>query len=134
MIQKQTHWIPYELKARDVERRILTCELLLQRRKRKSLLHRIVNGNEKWIQYGNLIRIEQIYSLQPLQIMWLCFSKRISKLISLDPEFIPTTSLIFTSHQKPLSRQSTVGHEPLLAQEVLAYYITLVRRVSIQVV
>ncbi|KAG5312954.1 MOS1T transposase, partial [Pseudoatta argentina] len=30
MIQKQGHWVPYELKPRDVERRFGTCELLLQ--------------------------------------------------------------------------------------------------------
>ncbi|KAG5305879.1 MOS1T transposase, partial [Pseudoatta argentina] len=31
MIQNQGHWVPYELKPRDVERRFGTCELLLQR-------------------------------------------------------------------------------------------------------
>ncbi|KAG5319660.1 MOS1T transposase, partial [Pseudoatta argentina] len=46
MIQKQGHWVPYELKPRDVERRFGTCELLLQR-------HRIVTGDEKWIHYDN---------------------------------------------------------------------------------
>ncbi|GBP69257.1 Protein polybromo-1 [Eumeta japonica] len=35
MIQKQGHWVSYELKPRDVEWRFLTCELLLQRQKRK---------------------------------------------------------------------------------------------------
>ncbi|KAG5307775.1 MOS1T transposase, partial [Pseudoatta argentina] len=39
MIQKQGHWVPYEL------------ELLLQRQKRKGFLHRIVTGDEKWIHY-----------------------------------------------------------------------------------
>lgn len=53
MIQKQGHWVPYELKPRDVERRFLTCELLLQRQRRKSFLHRIVTGDEKWIRYDN---------------------------------------------------------------------------------
>lgn len=53
MIQKQGHWVPYELKPRDVERRFLTCELLLQRQKRKGFLHRIVTGDEKWIHYDN---------------------------------------------------------------------------------
>jgi len=52
MIQKEGNWVPYELKPRDVERRFLTCELLLQRYKRKSFLHRIVTG-EKWIYYDN---------------------------------------------------------------------------------
>ena len=31
MIQKQGYWVPYELKPRDVQRRCVTCELLLQR-------------------------------------------------------------------------------------------------------
>ena len=31
MIQMQRHWVPYELKPRDVERRFVTRELLLQR-------------------------------------------------------------------------------------------------------
>ena len=56
MIQKQGHWMPYELKPRDVERRFVTCELLLQRQKRKRFLHRIVTGDEKWIHYDNLKR------------------------------------------------------------------------------
>ncbi|KAG5325204.1 MOS1T transposase, partial [Pseudoatta argentina] len=38
MIQKQGHWVPYVLKPRDVERRFGTCELLLQRQKRKDFL------------------------------------------------------------------------------------------------
>ncbi|KAG5319672.1 MOS1T transposase, partial [Pseudoatta argentina] len=38
MIQKQGYWVPYELKPRDVERRFGTCELLLQRKKRKGFL------------------------------------------------------------------------------------------------
>ncbi|KAG5322698.1 MOS1T transposase, partial [Pseudoatta argentina] len=38
MIQKQAHWVPYELKPRDVKRRFGTCELLLQRQKRKGFL------------------------------------------------------------------------------------------------
>ncbi|KAG5315555.1 MOS1T transposase, partial [Pseudoatta argentina] len=38
MIQKQGHWVPYKLKPRDVKRRFGTCELLLQRQKRKGFL------------------------------------------------------------------------------------------------
>ncbi|KAG5322549.1 MOS1T transposase, partial [Pseudoatta argentina] len=53
MIQKQGHWVPYELKPRDVERRFGTCELLLQRQRRKDFLHRIVTGDENWIHYDN---------------------------------------------------------------------------------
>jgi len=56
MIQKQGNWVPYELKPRDLERRFFTCEQLLQRQKRKDILHRIVTGNEKWIHYDNLKR------------------------------------------------------------------------------
>ncbi|KAG5316616.1 MOS1T transposase, partial [Pseudoatta argentina] len=39
MTQKQGHWVPYKLKPRDVERRLGTCELLLQRQKRKGFLN-----------------------------------------------------------------------------------------------
>lgn len=53
MIQKQGNWLPHELKPRDVERRFFTCELLLERQKRKGFLHRIVTGDEKWIHYDN---------------------------------------------------------------------------------
>ena len=35
MTKKQGQWVPYELKPRDVERRFVTCELLLQRQKRE---------------------------------------------------------------------------------------------------
>lgn len=51
MIQKQGNWIPHELKPRDIERRLFTCEQLLQRHNRKGFLHRIVTGDEKWIFY-----------------------------------------------------------------------------------
>lgn len=52
-IQKQGHWVPYELKPRDVERRLCMSEMLLERNKKKSFLHRIVTGDEKWIHYDN---------------------------------------------------------------------------------
>jgi len=51
MIQKQGNWVPYELKPRNVERRIFTCEMLLARHKRKDFC--IVTGDEKWIYYDN---------------------------------------------------------------------------------
>jgi len=53
MIQKQEHCVPHELKPRDVERRLFTCEQLLQRQERKGFLHRIVTSDEKWIYYDN---------------------------------------------------------------------------------
>ena len=37
----------YELKPRDVEWRLFTCEKLLQQQKKKGFLHRIVTGDEK---------------------------------------------------------------------------------------
>lgn len=36
MIQKQGSWVPYELKPRDVERRLLASEMHLERHERKS--------------------------------------------------------------------------------------------------
>ena len=52
-IQKQGNWVPHELKPRDVERRFCMSEMLLERYKKKSFLHRIVTGDEKWIHYDN---------------------------------------------------------------------------------
>ncbi|GFX80013.1 mariner Mos1 transposase [Trichonephila clavipes] len=53
MIQKQGNWVPYELKPRDVERRLFACEQLLARQRRKGFLHRIVTMDEKWVRYDN---------------------------------------------------------------------------------
>lgn len=53
MIQKEGKWIPHELKPRDIERRLVMCELLVQRHNRKGFLHRIVTGDEKWILFSN---------------------------------------------------------------------------------
>jgi len=53
MIQKQGYWMPYELKPRDVEQRLFTCEQLLQWQKRKGFLHCIMIGDQKWIHYDN---------------------------------------------------------------------------------
>lgn len=52
-IQKQGNWVPHELKPRDVERRLCMSEMLLERHKKKSFLHRLVTGDEKWIHYDN---------------------------------------------------------------------------------
>lgn len=52
-IQKEGKWVPHKLSERDIERRFSTCEMLYQRYKRKSFLHRIVTGDEKWIYYEN---------------------------------------------------------------------------------
>ena len=52
--QKWGHWVPYELKSKDVERRLAMCEQLLQRQKKKRFFfHRIVTGDKKWIYYKN---------------------------------------------------------------------------------
>jgi len=53
MIQKQGNWVLYELKLKNVERRFFTCEQLIQRQQKKSFLHQIVTGDEKWIFYDN---------------------------------------------------------------------------------
>ena len=55
-IQKQGNWVPHELKTRDVEKRFCMSEMLLERHKKKSFLHRIVTGDEKWIHYDNAKR------------------------------------------------------------------------------
>ena len=52
-IHKQGNWVPHELKPRDVERRLCMSKMLLECHKKKSFLHRIVTGNEKWIHYDS---------------------------------------------------------------------------------
>lgn len=52
-ILKVGRWVPHELTERQQENRKNTCEILLSRYKRKSFLHRIVTGDEKWIYFEN---------------------------------------------------------------------------------
>lgn len=52
-IQKVGKWVPHELNERQMENRKVTCEMLLRRHERKSFLHRIVTGDEKWIYFEN---------------------------------------------------------------------------------
>ena len=48
-IQKVGKWVSHEPNERRQENRKTTCEMLLARYERKSFLHRIVTGDEKWI-------------------------------------------------------------------------------------
>jgi [histone H3]-lysine36 N-dimethyltransferase SETMAR len=52
-IHKEGKWVPYELTERHMERRKTTCEILLERQERKTFLHRMVTGDEKWIYFDN---------------------------------------------------------------------------------
>ena len=52
-VQKIRKWMPHELNDRQMERRQNTCQILLARQKRKSFLHRIMTGDEKWIYFQN---------------------------------------------------------------------------------
>ena len=53
---KMGKWILHELNERQQENRKTTCEMLLAKYKKKSFLHRIVTGDEKWIYFENLKR------------------------------------------------------------------------------
>ncbi|GFX15842.1 mariner Mos1 transposase [Trichonephila clavipes] len=52
-IIKVGRWKPHELTVRQQENQKIVCEMLLARYKRKSYLHRIVTGDEKWIYFEN---------------------------------------------------------------------------------
>ena len=52
-IQKVGKWVPHELNETQQENGKTSCEMLLARFKRKSFLHRIVTGDEKWIHFEN---------------------------------------------------------------------------------
>lgn len=55
-IQKEGKWVPHVLTERNMENRKTICEILIQRFNRKSFLHRIVTGDEKWIYFDNAKR------------------------------------------------------------------------------
>jgi len=50
-VQKIGKWVPHELNDKQMKRNI--CQILLARQKKKSFLHRIVTGDEKWIYFQN---------------------------------------------------------------------------------
>lgn len=52
-IRKLSNWVPHELTPAQAERRLVTCEMLLARHKKRGFLYRIVTGDEKWIHYDN---------------------------------------------------------------------------------
>ncbi|GFX74642.1 mariner Mos1 transposase [Trichonephila clavipes] len=52
-IIKVSRWVPHELTGCQQENRRIVCEVLLARYKRKSYLHHIVTGDEKWIYFEN---------------------------------------------------------------------------------
>lgn len=52
-VQKLGKWVPHDLNDRQMEKRKTVCELLLVRYERKSFLHQIVTGDEKWIYFEN---------------------------------------------------------------------------------
>ena len=58
IVQKEGNWMPYKLKERNMERRLVICEMLHQRQQRKDFLHRIITGDEKWIYYDNPKRLK----------------------------------------------------------------------------
>lgn len=65
-IQVEGKWIPHELNERMMEKRKTICEILLRRQQRKSFLHRIITGDEKWIYFDNRKRKRSwVYPGQP---------------------------------------------------------------------
>ncbi|GFV48938.1 mariner Mos1 transposase [Trichonephila clavipes] len=55
VVSKQwARWVPQELTGRQLENRKIVHEMLLARYKRKSYLHCIVTGDEKWVYIENL--------------------------------------------------------------------------------
>jgi len=52
-ILKEEKLVPHQLNKEQMENREVISEMLLQRHKRKSFLHRIVTGDEKWIYFEN---------------------------------------------------------------------------------
>lgn len=61
-LQKEGKWVPHDLTERQMENRRNTSEILLAQNERKSFLHRIVTGGEKWIYFENPKRIKSLLS------------------------------------------------------------------------
>lgn len=51
--QIQGKWVPHKLSDRQQENRKLTSGILLERQERKSFLHQIITGDEKWVYLDN---------------------------------------------------------------------------------
>ena len=62
-IHKSGKWVPHELTERQMENRKTICETHLSRYERKSFLHGIVTGDEKWIYFENPKRKKSWVSL-----------------------------------------------------------------------
>ncbi|KAG5319593.1 MOS1T transposase, partial [Pseudoatta argentina] len=75
MIQKQGHWVPYELKPRTTAS---TAE-----KKRFSFLHRIVTGDEKWIITGDRYRLQLMRLSRALKEKRPLYAQRHDKVILL---------------------------------------------------
>uniref|UniRef100_G1QFL4 Mariner Mos1 transposase n=1 Tax=Myotis lucifugus TaxID=59463 RepID=G1QFL4_MYOLU len=52
-ILKEGKWVPHQLNKRQMENQKVISKTLLQQHERKSFLHQIVTGNEKWIYSEN---------------------------------------------------------------------------------
>ena len=52
-IMKEGKWVPHLLNDRQMENRKVTSNTLHERYERKSFLHQIVTGDEKWIYFEN---------------------------------------------------------------------------------
>nr|KAF6369023.1 hypothetical protein mMyoMyo1_010429 [Myotis myotis] len=52
-ILKEGKWVPHQQNERQMENRKVISKMLLQQHERKSFLHQIVTGNEKWIYFEN---------------------------------------------------------------------------------
>ena len=58
LVQKAGNCLPHELSEEQLETRKTICELLFERCERKSFLHRILTGDEKWAYDENAKRKE----------------------------------------------------------------------------
>ncbi|KAG5319580.1 MOS1T transposase, partial [Pseudoatta argentina] len=120
MIQKQGHWVSYELKPRDVERRFGTCELLLQRQKRKDFL----TGDEKWIHYNNPKRRKSWGKPRKTKYPWLEAGDRYRlQLMRLSRAFKEKRPLYAQRHDKVILLHDNA--RPHIAKPVKTYLETL---------
>ncbi|KAG5317326.1 MOS1T transposase, partial [Pseudoatta argentina] len=93
------HWVPYELKPRDVERRFGTCELLLQQQKRKGFLRKT---KYPWLEAGDRYRLQLMRLSRALKEKRPLYAQRHDKVILLHDNARPHVAKPVKTYLKTL--------------------------------
>ena len=57
-VQKTGKWVSHNLSKNNINRKLINC-ISLPLKQKKSFLHKIVSGDEKWLYYDNPVNVKQ---------------------------------------------------------------------------